>query len=325
MGIATQMGAIVIGRAVCALSLALLASGAQARTYALITAGLGGEAEYEKKFAQQAEALAGAMTHLDPDGSVTLLTGTRASAAAMQRELAAIAERATAGDRLIVMLIGHGSFDGEEYRFNLPGPDVTASELANWLDRIAAREQLTVLTSSASGGAAPRLQGGANRRIVVAATKSGVERNATRFAEFWTRALTTSEADVDKDEWVTVREAFDYAQRKVADDYKAQAALATEHARLSEGDSRALQAPLARLGAAKSMPTDPQLRELIAERLRLERAVDAVKARKSELGDERYYDELEKALVSLARMQMRIDARQAQLDGVVKDGGRVRS
>ena len=294
----------------------LSASTVHAAMYALIVGGLGGEPEYEKQFRLQTDELAGAMKHLDEDAHVTSLSGEQATAAGLRHELNKTAELAADNDRVVLMLVGHGSFDGEEYRFNIPGPDITGSELAALLNRIKARDQLVVVATSASGGALARLQthGNERRRIVITATKSGAERNATRFGEQWVRALTTKEADVDKDDWVTVREAYEYAERKVADAYKSQAALATEHARIDDGASLATRLPLARLGAAKIMPTDPELRQLIAERLRLERAVDAVKTRKEQLDDAQYYDELEKVLVDLARTQVRIDSRQAVLE-----------
>ena len=38
--------------------------------------------------------------------------------------MAAVARDAKAEDDFVLMLIGHGSFDGVEYKFNLVGPDV---------------------------------------------------------------------------------------------------------------------------------------------------------------------------------------------------------
>jgi uncharacterized protein YcbX len=149
------------------------------------------------------------------------------------------------------------------------------------------------------------------RRIVITATKSGGERNATRFAEYWAQALSATEADRDKNEWVTAQEAFDYSVRKVADGFKSNAALATEHARL-EG-KRADTVPLGRLGSLKEMPSDPMLVGLFAERVRVETEIEAVKARKATLDIDAYYGELEKTLVELARNQRQIDARQAAL------------
>jgi hypothetical protein len=282
---------------------------ASAAHYELIVAGLGGEATYEQRFRDQAQALEAAAKHLGEDAHVTVLRGEQATRDATRRAIAAIAEHATAADQLVVTLIGHGTFDGEEYRFNVPGPDITATDLAAWLEPIAARQQLIVVATSASGGALTKLQ--REHRIVITATKSGGERNATRFAEYWVKALTSTEADRDKNEWVTAQEAYDYATRKVADAFKGNAALATEHARM-EG-AKAEQLALGRLGDAKAMPTDAELNRLFAERLRIETDFDAVKARKTELNEDNYYIELEKVLVDLARTQKRIDARQASL------------
>jgi len=242
---------------------------------------------------------------------VTMLVGAQATRDAIRRAIAATVEHATAADQVIVTLIGHGTFDGDEYRFNVPGPDVTASDLAAWLQPLASRQQLIVLATSSSGGAIARLQH--EHRIVVTATKTGNERNATHFAEYWVKALTSTEADRDKNEWVTAQEAFDFAVRKVADAFKGNAALATEHARI-EGEHAEL-IPLARLGDAKKMPTDARLNELFAERLRIETEFDAVKARKAKLQVDQYYDELEKVLIELSRTQVKIDARQAALSG----------
>jgi hypothetical protein len=323
MGAAIEVGPVMTRAKFALLLMTLCAAPAQATTHAVIVAGLGGEAEYEQQFRRYATSLSEAIANLDEEAQVKLLIGNHAQAASLRRELQAIAEASQPDDRLILMLVGHGSFDGEEYRFNVPGPDITAGDLASQLNRINAGEQLVVIASSASGGALTKLQ--RPGRVIVTATKSGSERNATRFPEFWAHALTSSDADTDKDEWVTIKEAFDYAERKVADAYKADKALATEHARLHETGGRAERIPIARLGKGRSMPTDPELRGLFAERLRFEREVDAVKARKTAddlAAETQYYDDIEKVLVELAKTQVRIDARQAVLEN---EGGKPRS
>ncbi len=286
---------------------------AHAKQYALIVGGLGGEAEYEQRFQAQAKDLATATRHASDQAQVTVFTGEQATRVAIRSVLNEWATAAKSEDQLVLTLIGHGSFDGEDYRFNIPGPDVTAGDLRDWLQPIPAR-QLIVLTTSASGAALTRLQStGAqsDRRVVITATKSGGERNATRFAEYWVQALSAAEADRDKNEWVTAQEAYDFAVRKVADGFKSNAALATEHARL-EG-KRADTLPLGRLGDLKEMPNDAALVALFAERVRIENEFEAVKARKADLEPDAYYGELEKALVALAKTRRQIDARQAAL------------
>ena len=112
----------------------------------------------------------------------------------------------------MLILIGHGSFDGVEYKFNLVGPDISAEELARLCDRVPAKRQLIVNTTSASGGAVPALE--RPGRAVVAATKSGTEKNATVFCRYWVEALHDPEADVDKNEAISALEAFQYADAR---------------------------------------------------------------------------------------------------------------
>jgi chorismate mutase len=304
---------------VSALLLAMLwTSTAYAKQYTLIVSGLGGESEYEQRFQTQAKQLSAAATHASEQAQVTLLSGEQATRAAIRATLAEW-RTASSTDQIVVTLIGHGTFDGDEYRYNVPGPDVTARDLRDWLQPLQAR-QLIVLATSASGAALAQLQvanSSNDNRIVITATKSGSERNATRFAEHWVAAFSATEADRDKNEWVTAQEAFDYASRKIADGFKANASLATEHARL-EG-KRAESVPLGRLGALKEMPSDAELVALFAERLRIENDVAAVKARKQDTEIAAYYSELEKPLIALAKTQRRIDARQVALS---KEGSR---
>lgn len=294
-----------------ALSLWILcaATAAPAATYCVIVSGLGGEAAYEQRFREQSATLAESAQKLSGDPSKTLvLSGAAASRDAVRKELRALAAQVTGDDDVIVTLIGHGSFDGEEYRFNLPGADLTATELGALFDQLRAGKQLIVNATSASGAVVDRWK--RDNRIVIAATKSGGERTATRFAEHWVKALSTPDADVNKDDIVTAAEAFEYASRKVADSFKANVALATEHARLEGRNPSRFQ--VARFGTAARVTTDAQLNELFAERVRMERDLDAVKERKASLAADAYYDELEAVLVRLARLQNQIDAKQAQ-------------
>jgi hypothetical protein len=286
----------------------LLLTAAQAKQYSLIVSGLGGEADYEQRFQAQAKQLAADTKHSAEAAEITLLMGEQATRTAIRARLSEWAAVTKPSDQVVITLIGHGSYDGEEYRYNVPGPDVTATDLRDWLQPLQAR-QLIVLATSASGGAIARLQN--ERRIVITATKTGGERNATRFAEYWVQAQSAAEADRDKNEWVTAQEAFDYAVRKVADGFKSNASLATEHARLEGKGADAL--PLGRLGALKEMPSDALLVELFAQRLSIENSFDAVKGRKQETDADLYYSELEKTLVELAKTQRLIDARQAAL------------
>ena len=133
---------------------------------------------------------------------------------AVRQALVSLADKAEPADSVAVFLIGHGSFDGERYKFNLPGPDMDDEELAELLAALPARSQLIVNATSASGAVLERWA--ADGRILITATKSGWERNATRFAEHWAAALSSDEADANKNSIVTVAEAFEFAERRVA-------------------------------------------------------------------------------------------------------------
>jgi hypothetical protein len=294
---------------ILALGLAL-ASNANAALRVLVVSGLGGEPEYETRFAEQANGVAraagkaaGAMAN------VTLLTGAGARRELIQHELAKLAKEVAAADQVLVVLIGHGTYDGEEYRINLPGPDITGSELAKLFNRLPANQQLIVNATSASGAVVERWKRAG--RVVITATKSGGERNATRFAEYWVEALGSSEADRDKDEVVSAAEAYEFASRKVADKFKSDAALATEHSRL-EG-TNAGRFLVARLGDTVMTTNDAELNAMLGESAGFDRRIEELKARKESLDAEVYYAELEKVLVELARLDRNIDARRATL------------
>ena len=289
---------------------AVLPAHAELRVF--VASGLGGEAEYERRFQQQAEAIAVAAAHAGAASeNVVVVSGERARRETFQRELSAFVSKAQKDDQVVVALIGHGSFDGEDYRFNVPGPDVTGRQIGAILDKLAASQQLVVNATSSSGAVAETWR--RPNRIVITATKSGGERNATRFAQYWVEALGSAEADRDKNETVTAAEAYEFAARKVTDTFKSDAALATEHPRM-EG-SNAARFVVARLGDAAILPNDAALADMMKEQSGIEQQIEQLKGRKASLSADAYYDELEKVMLTLARLDRRIDERKASLTG----------
>jgi hypothetical protein len=294
-----------------ALPLALHASSAAAATRVIVVGGLGGDPAFEKRFEEWSTRIAErAATATGGSGSVTRLAGSAARVEAIDAALRTTASQLVAGDTFILVLLGHGSFDGSDYRFNIPGPDVTGTQLATWLDRIpAAVPQLVVNATSASGAVAEKWA--RPQRIVITATRSAGERNATRFGAFWAEALASEEADRDKDGNITAQEAYDFANRRVEDAFKADAAIATEHSRLSGNDPGRFV--VARLGDAAKFGSDRELIALREQQLAIEERLDAVRAQKAQLPEDQYYTQLEPVLVDMARLGARIDARLAAL------------
>jgi hypothetical protein len=296
----------------------LLALHAHAATYYVVVAGLGGEPDYEQRFTSAANDLDRIFKSEGVTAHVITLKGAQATAAQFHDAMSTVANEAKAEDDLVLMLIGHGSFDGVEYKFNLVGPDVTAGEIAGMCDRIAARRQLIVDTTSASGGAVQALE--RPGRAVIAATKSGTEKNATVFIRYWIEALQDPAADTDKSDSVSAIEAFRYATQKTAAFYDAEKRLATEHAvfndvghgeavrEAGEGQGMLLSSiTLLRFGTSQLAANDPAKRALLDKKEELEQKVDMLKYQKAAMDPADYKKQLTEALIELATVQEKLD------------------
>ena len=299
--------------AVCALGLPT-----RAASYYVVVAGLGGEPDYEQRFTESAKDLDRIFKAAGPASHVYTLTGAQATAAKFAETMDEVARDAKPGDDFALILIGHGSFDGVEYKFNLAGPDLTAAAIATMCDHIAARRQLIVDTTSAAGGAIQALQ--RPGRAVIAATKSGTEKNATVFARYWVEALQDPAADTDKSQSISAMEAFTYATRKTAAFYDAQKRLATEHAVFNDAgagepvrEAGKGQGPfmssfiLIRLGTNQQAANDPAKRALLDKKDELEQKIDSLKYHKAAMDPADYKKQLTDALVELAKVQEELD------------------
>jgi hypothetical protein len=293
-----------------------------AESHLVVVAGLGGDPHFRDLFHEQAVALASAAeTRLGlaaenvvcltdkPERDPTTIDD-RSTLENLQAVFEGLSTRVRPGDRVFVVLIGHGSFRAGEGRFNLPGPDLTPSGLAGLLDPLDDQEVVVVSTASASGAFAQRLA--APGRVVVTATKSGQERNQTVFGEHLVTALTTLGADVDKDGRVSVLEAYQYATREVERFYESENRLQTEHARLEDEGQLArglfLQGEGHGSAEEKATADDPALASLYATRGEIEDRIEALRARKNELPPERYAEQLEDLLLELAVQNETIDS-----------------
>lgn len=305
-------------RALLLTMLCAIAMRARAATYYVVVAGLGGEPDYEQRFTAEAKDLNRIFTGSAGESRVYTLTGPQATAAQLHQTLNAVARDAKSEDDFVLILIGHGSFDGVEYKFNLVGPDVTGAQIAGMCDSIPARRQLVIDTTSASGGAVKALQ--RPGRAVVAATKSGTEKNATVFARYFVEALHDPSTDTDKSDSISAMEAFTYATRKTAAFYDAQKRLATEHAVFNDaGTGEPVREAangqgllmsnftLLRLGSSRQAAGDPAKRALLAKKEELEQKIDTLKYRKAAMDLQEYKKQLTDALVELATVQEELD------------------
>jgi len=291
---------------------------ARARTYYVIVAGLGGEPDYEQRFTAAATDLDRVLRSAGPAVHVDTLKGAQATAVQFRETIDRVATEASPDDDFALILIGHGSFDGAEYKFNLLGPDLTAAEIAQMCDRIRARRQLIVDTTSASGGALQAFE--RPGRAVIAATKSGTEKNATVFARYWVEALEDPSADTDKSDSVSAMEAFRYATEKTAAFYEAEKRLATEHAVFNDlghgepvreaanGQGMMLSSfMLLRLGTTQLAANNPAKRALLDKKEALEQKIDILKYQKAAMDPADYKKQLMDALLELAKVQDDLD------------------
>jgi hypothetical protein len=303
------------------MALIVAALPARASTYFVTVAGLGGEPDYEQRFTAMANDLDKLLKGSAGEVHVYTLSGPQATKDHLTSTLNAVASQAKPDDDFVLILIGHGTFDGVDYKFNLPGPDITAVELAALCNHIPSKRQLVVNTTSASGASVAVLE--RPGRAVIAATKDGLEKNATIFARYWVEALHDPAADLDKNQAISALEAFEYAQRKTATFYEEQKRLATEHsvfedtgkgmptreASAETGEGRLLSSfTLLRLGAAQiAAAKDPAVRALMAKKEELERKIDILKYQKAAMPEDEYKKELTAALLELARVQEELD------------------
>lgn len=300
------------------LLVAAAAVSAQATSFYLTVAGLGGEPEYEQRFAGWASDITKSLAG-EAGAKVETLSGKDATKANIQAKLAAIASQAKTDDTLMVLFIGHGSYDEIDYKLNIPGQDISATELNEALNKIAAR-QAVVLTTAGSAGAIKHLQH--DKRVIITATKAGTERNATVFARFWVEAFRDPSADTDKNQTLTALEAYKYAKTKTKDYFDTQKRLATEHSLLEdtgkgEGEADPSTAngqglvagrfPLLHLGSATAIAATPAKQALLKRKDDLETSIDELKYRKASMDLPTYNKQMQGLLLELAKVQASLD------------------
>jgi len=293
---------------------------ARADSYYVTVAGLGGEPDYDQRFTELAHDLDTLFKSSGASVHVYTLTGADSTRAHLSDTLGQVAHSAKAGDDFVLTLIGHGSFDGTQYKFNLVGPDISGEDLAALCDKVPAKRQLIVNTTSSSGGSVAVLK--KPGRAIITATKSGTEKNATVFARYWVAALRDAATDVDKNDAISAMEAFQSADRKTAEFYESQKRLATEHPQFEDtGKSEPVRAAstesgeglllsnftLVRLGAVQKAAEDPAKRQLLAKREELERTVDTLKYQKAAMSEQDYKRQLTAVLLELAKIQQELD------------------
>jgi hypothetical protein len=314
--------------AALALVFSVASSAAAGERYALVVTGAAGGDQYAAKYNQWRTAFTKTLRDefkYAPERILVLADDTgdgvqKATRENVQRVLTDLRKRMAKDDQLLVLLIGHGTtLDGEEAKFNLVGPDLTATEWGDLVKPIPGR----VVFVDTTGASFPFLKRMASRgRVVLTATDSAAQQFETVFPEYFVKAFEDPAADLDKSGRVSIWEAFTYASAGVRQAFEQKGQLPTERPLLDDtgaGVGREAQNPgtdgaVARItylepDAALALPADTGLATLIKRRAELEMLLEELKARKESTPPDQYDAELEKLLVEIARVGAQIRAK----------------
>jgi hypothetical protein len=300
---------------------------AAADRYALIVTGANGEDSYGPQYGQWRQSASVALIEklaFDPTHVIALFDGGDAvhasTAPVVKRTIDELRARMKSDDLLLVLLMGHGSFDGAEAKFNLVGPDLSSAEWAALLKPLPG----TLVFVNATAASFPFLEHLAGpRRVVITATDSVAQRFDTMFPQYFITALTDPAADIDKNGRVSVWEAFAAASVGVKRYFTERGQLSTERALIDDnGDGQGREAGGEGTDGAVSArlyldpdvpgapPTDEVLLTLLQRRASLEVDIDDLKQRRQLMTPAEYQSEFEKLMLDLARVSRDIRARQ---------------
>jgi hypothetical protein len=316
------------GRALAALLLLLIAAAPAAaqERFALVVEGAPGEAKFAEQHAEWREKLATVLreTYKVPDPYLVVLSGsgagagTPATADAVRAAFTKFKTSMRAADLALIVLIGHGTFDGSDAKFNLVGPDLSADEWKALVQTLPG-EVVFVNTASASSPFLAAMAG--PRRVVITATAMPAQRFHTVFAEYFIDGLALDEADIDRNGRRSVYEAFAFASRRVRQHYEQRGQLATERALLDDdGDGQGREsgaegkdgerASLAYFDADRAaIVTDPDLLRLMQRRDALLVEIEELKKRRLMMPELDYDGLLEKLLIDLSLVSREIRSR----------------
>ena len=305
--------------------IAVLPAHAEQR-FALVISGATGGQEYATQYTAWTDALARTFSQRFKfdEGTVTVLSETdkpssAATAENVRKAVGTIRDRMTRDDLLVIVLIGHGTFDGVDAKFNLVGRDLESADWAALLKPLPGRV-IIVNTTAGSFPFIERLSG--PKRIVITATDSVAQRFDTVFPEYFVKAFDDEAADLDKNQRISIWEAFASATAGVRRHYQRRGQLSTERALIDDNgdgvgrgvaddgqDGTAASRTYLEIEDPGAPPTDEQLLKLLQRKSLLEAEVEELRIRRSFLPAEEYAKEFERVMIELAKVSREIRQR----------------
>jgi hypothetical protein len=289
----------------------------------LVVVGAPGEESFQQPFAEAAQDWAAAARTANKSSRILEYVAGETNQLESLREVLSAQHTADSNKQqeLWIVLIGHGTFDGREAKFNLAGPDLSAKQMADLLQPIQ-RPVIFINSASASAPFVNALSG--TNRVIITATRSGHEQNLTRFGTYIARTIADLTSDLDKDGQVSALEAFLMASRRVEDFYTSEKRLATEHALIDDnGDGKGTPANFFSGVRPAKKPDEAvnvdgfrahQIHFIYSEeeanlppevrkrRNELELKLEQARARKQQLKEEEYLAEIEPIILELSRL-----------------------
>ena len=295
---------------------------ALADSSALILRGVAGDPEHEQKFEKWTAGTAKAL--VDKFGfsadRVIVLTDKKTAQAEIQKAFATLKQQLKPLDTFFLFFIGHGSGEDGQYKFNISGPDYTADDYNKLLGTLNVGRIVIVAATPASGASLDKFAG--KNRVVITATRSGQEGNDIVFYDYFLEALQGTAADEDKDQKVSVWEAFKYAVAGTERFYKEEGRLATEHPQISDNgtektDAKAKEPPLVARSTSfvvdrPIVSSDPKIQTLLNQRKELEQKIEALRINKNSIPAPEYDKQLDELLLQLALKNQEIKQQETQ-------------
>lgn len=305
----------------------LTATGAAAeQRWAIVLSGASGGPRYADQMREWRTTIQGALVerygftadHVRVFVDETVKTGEMGTAENVRRTIAQLRKEMSREDLLLLILLGHGTYDGDVAKFNLVGPDLTAVEWAGLLNGLPG--QLAIVNTTAASFPFLERLSGANR-VIITATDSAAQKYATVFPDYFAKAMRDVSSDIDKNGRTSLFEVFAATSAAVKQHYEQRGQLATERAVFDDngdGIGREAEAPGPDGGVARlfyldtelpAAANDPELAGLLRRRRELELAAEGLKQKKSTMPAPTWEAEYEKLMIELARVSREIRGR----------------
>lgn len=291
--------------------------------WAVVISGASGGEKYAEQMRGWREGLRSAMVdrygfkaeHVRLLVDESAATGEKGSADNVRKVFTEIKKAGTKDDFVLVILLGHGTYDGDVAKFNLVGPDLTAKD---WTDMLAGMPGRLALVNTTEASF-PFLESlTAKGRVVITATDSAAQKYATVFPEYFVKAIREASTDLDKNGRTSLFEVFAAASAAVKQHYEQNGQLATERAVLDDnGDGKGREATtegpdggVARMSyldaesAAES--ANPEIAALAKRRRTLEMQAEEHKQLKGVMPNGEWNATFEKLMLELAQVSAEI-------------------